>query len=104
MMWPSASSRDASTSSCAIASLCRRHLRPRPGVAPGRAPDDPGHLVVQALRERVAAHVEDPDKEGDRTRAAEPLEERLEVGEVEEHLGHRELRPSLELLVEALSS
>ena len=64
--------------------------------------DDPGHLVVESQRERVAAHVEDADEERDRARPAEPLEERFEVREVEEDLRHRELRSRLELAFEAL--
>ena len=64
--------------------------------------DDSRHLVVQPKRELVAAHVEDPDEERDRARPAEPVEERLEVDKVEEHLRHRELGACLELRLETL--
>ena len=43
-----------------------------------------------------------PTSSGIGERAAEAVEERVEVREVEEHLRHRELRAGLELRLEAL--
>ena len=64
--------------------------------------DDARHLVVQAQREPVAPQRADADEQRHRRRAAEPLEEAVEVREVEDDLRHRELRACLELLLEAL--
>ena len=64
--------------------------------------DDPRHFVVDALRELQARQRPDADEQRDRRFAAEPLEERVEVGDVEQHLRHRELRAGLELAREAV--
>ena len=64
--------------------------------------DHPRHLVVDAPRELQARQRPDADEQRDRGLAAEPLEERVEVRDVEEHLRHRELRARVELALEAL--
>ena len=64
--------------------------------------DDARHLVVDALRELQARQRPDADEQRDRRFAAEPLEERVEVRDVEQHLRHRELRARFELALEAV--
>ena len=64
--------------------------------------DDPRHLVVQPKRQLVAPQRPDADEQRDRRGAAEPLEEAVEVVEVEEDLRHREARACLELALEPL--
>ena len=64
--------------------------------------EDAGHLVVHAQRKLVAPQRPEADEQRDRRRPAEPLQEPVEVVEVEEHLRHRETGSGLELGVEAL--
>ena len=83
-----------------------RPRRARPSVAErvqhALGDDDSGHLVVQAQRELVAPDGEDADEHRDRPLAAEPLDEAVQVLEVEQDLGHREVRARLDLAVETV--
>ena len=54
------------------------------------------------MRELKARSGQIPTSSGIGERAAEAVEERVEVLEVEEHLRHRELRSGLELALEAV--
>src|SRR5207245_11437792 len=63
---------------------------------------DAGHLVVQPQREPVARQRKDADEYRDRPSAAEAVDKSIQVLEIEDDLGHRELRTCLELPLKAL--
>ena len=100
--WPRL--REPSSSSRPISIPTSAALGPasRSASSTGCGNDDSGHLVVQAQRELVAPDGEDPDQHGDRPLSAEPVDEAVHVLEVEQDLGHREVRAGFDLAVEAV--
>src|SRR5919108_741047 len=64
--------------------------------------DNPRELVVEAQREPVGGNGKETDQQWNRRLAAEPLEQPVEVFQVEDELRHGELRAVLDLACEPL--